>query len=330
MRSAPPSGRTRTDHTKSTAEVELVTIQAVTATTRAKGRWPERSFAYLAVLPALLLIAVFTIYPVIYAVTISLNRYILTRPNDRPFVGLQNFEEVIGSYYFQSSVVTTALYTAAVLVSVVVLGFAIALLLNTKLRTVGLLKIVILLPWAMPAVVSGIVWKWVLNSDFGILNGLLYQFGLIDAYIPFLANPVLAQVSIVIVHVWKEVPLVAIFFVAALQLIPAELYDCAKIDGAGAWARIRHVTLPLVRPTILLVLVYETLMAIFTFDEIYVLTGGGPANATALISWFAYAEIYKSLNLGHGIALSILIALMSLGLILIYLRLFRSRGVIYD
>ena len=116
----------------------------------------------------------------------------------------------------------------------------------------------------------------------------------------------------------------AIFFLAGLQLIPNELYEAARIDGGGGWRIFRHVTVPLLRPVFLVVIVYETMTAILTFDTIYVMTGGGPADSTALISWFAYAEIFKSLNLGHGVALAIIIALITLVLIILYLRVLRT------
>ena len=280
----------------------------------------QRVYPYLSILPVLLVIALFAIYPIIHAVRMSFFKYLLTRPNDHPFVGLGNFVEVVTSYYFKNSVQITAIYALAVVVGVVLYGLGIALLLNSRVKLAGALTIVILLPWALPAVVSGLLWKWILNADFGILNGILYALGLIDSYIPFLADPTLAKLSLMMAFIWKEGPLVAIFFLAGLQLIPNEYYEAAKIDGGGAWSIFRHVKVPLLRPVFLIVIVYETMAAILTFDTIYVMTGGGPANATALISWFAYAEIFKGLNLGHGIALAILIAAVTLVLILIYLR----------
>lgn len=293
--------------------------------TRGQGKW----FPYLTVLPALLIIGLFTLYPLIYALRISVQRYVLTDPANHPFVGLGNFREVVISYYFLSSLKTTAIYTISALAAVILFGFLVALLMNSKIRTATALKLVILLPWSIPAVVSGVLWKWILNADFGALNGLLYSLGVIDKYIPWLAEPNLAKLSLVVAHMWKEAPLVAIFFLAGLQLIPVELYEAAKIDGGGNWTTLRYVILPLLRPTLLVVTVYETMVAILTFDVIYVLTGGGPADSTALISWFAYAEIFKGLNLGHGIALSIVIAAITLGLIILYLRLMRPEEV-YD
>lgn len=300
--------------------------RSVAGQTRASILW-EKIYPYAFILPALIVIALFTIYPVLYAVRISFYRYVLTRPNSHPFIGLDNFVEVLQSYYFRNSLQVTALYTVGAVGGVILFGLGVALLLNQKLKTTGVLKVVILLPWAIPAVVSGLLWKWILNADFGMLNGILFRLGLIDSYIPFLADPFLAKVSLVMAHVWKEGPLAAIFFLAGLQLIPRELYDSAEIDGGSRWQIFRNVTLPLLRPTFLVVLVYETMMAILTFDIVVVLTGGGPADSTALISWFAYAEIFKSLNLGHGIALSIIIAAMILVLIILYLRALQQEEI---
>jgi len=291
---------------------------------RTRGlRIGRRTYPYLSVLPVLLIIALFAIYPIVHAVRMSFFKYLLTRPNEHPFVGLGNYIEVITSYYFRHSMQTTAVYTLAAVAGVVLYGLGVALLLNSAIKLANPLKVVILLPWALPAVVSGLLWKWILNADFGILNGLLMALGLIDSYIPFLADPTLAKASLIMAFIWKEGPLVAIFFLAGLQLIPQEYYEAAKIDGGGAWTIFRNVKVPLLRPVFLIVIVYETMAAILTFDTIYVMTGGGPADATSLISWFAYAEIFKGLNLGHGIALAIIIAAITLVLILFYLRALR-------
>jgi multiple sugar transport system permease protein len=294
---------------------------------RPKRNWAtisQRIYPYLSILPVAVVIALFAIYPIIHAVRMSFYQYILTRPNAHPFVGLNNFIDVITSYYFSQSIQVTGIYAVAAVIGVILYGLGVAMLMNTKIALSTPLKIVILLPWALPAVVSGLLWKWILNADFGILNGMLYSIGLIDSYIPFLADPTLAKASLVMAFIWKEGPLVAIFFLAGLQLISEELYEAARIDGGSGWRIFRFVTLPLLRPVFLVVIVYETLTAILTFDTIYVMTGGGPANATALISWFAYAEIFKSLNLGRGVALAIIIALITLVLIILYLRVLRT------
>lgn len=297
---------------------------AAIAPVRVKARLWDRIYPYVSISVPLLILALFTIYPVLYAVKISFYQYILTKPKAHPFIGLKNFQEVISSYYFRNSLVNTGVYTIAAVIGVVIFGLLVALLLNSKVRTANVLKIIILLPWAIPAVVAGLMWKWILNSDFGILNGILYGLGIIKEYIPFLATPQLAKISLVMAQIWKEGPLATIFFLAGLQLIPEELYEAARMDGGGGWRIFRHITFPLLKPILLIVVVYETLIAILVFDIIYVLTGGGPGDSTSLISWFAYAEIFKALNLGHGVALAIIIALITLVLIFLYLRAIRS------
>lgn len=292
------------------------------------SRFLNKNFPYFAILPALLVIILFTIYPIIYAIRISVYQNLLTRPGINPFVGFENFSNVITSYYFKNSLINTATYTFFTLIAVMIFGIVVGLILNTKLIMANALKIIILLPWAIPAVVAGLMWKWILNADFGILNSMLYSLNLIDSYIPFLSSPTLAKFSLIMTHIWKEGPLVAIFILSGLQLIPNELYDSAKIDGANPLKAFWFITLPLLKPILLVVLVYETMVSILTFDIVYVLTGGGPADSTSLIGWFAYAEIFRKLNLGHGIALSIIIALITLVLIIIYLRLLRTQDPI--
>jgi ABC-type sugar transport system permease subunit len=289
------------------------------------SRFTNKYFPYIAILPALLVIILFTVYPVLYAIRISVYQNLLTRPGINPFVGFQNFTNVINSYYFKTSMINTGTYTLFTVIGVMAFGMIVGLLMNTKLITTNALKIIILLPWAIPAVVAGLMWKWILNTDFGILNSILYSLGLVEYYIPFLSDPTLAKLSLILAHIWKEGPLAAIFILSGLQLIPDELYDSARIDGGNALKVYWYVTLPLLRPILLVVLVYETMISILTFDIVFVMTGGGPANATSLISWFAYAEIFRKLNLGHGIALSIILALITLILIIIYLRLIRTQ-----
>jgi multiple sugar transport system permease protein len=203
---------------------------------RRKAKVWDRIYPFVSVTLPLLVIALFTIYPVLYAVRISFYQYVLTKPKTHPFIGLRNFIEVIDSYYFTNSLTNTAVYTVAAVLGVILFGLAVAMLLNSKVALSNFLKIIILRPWAIPSVVAGLMWKWMLNSDFGLLNGTLYGLGLINDYIPFLADPLLAKLSLVIAHVWKEGPLAAIFFLAGLQLIPKRALRGGAIDGGVAFA----------------------------------------------------------------------------------------------
>ena len=273
----------------------------------------------------MLVVAVFTVYPLLYSVYLSVHENVLTRPLDNDFVGLQNFREVVGGYYFWRSLWSTAVFAVMAVAAVTLYGLGVALLLNQP-GVLGstLLKVVVLLPWAIPSVISGIIWRWIFDGDYGVLNGLLLATGVVERYVPWMSQPFTARLCMVIAHVWKQGPLAAVFLLAALQIIPAELYDAVRMDGAGRWNAFRFVTVPYLKATLALVLIYETIVAVATFDLVYVMTGGGPADATAIIGWYAYTEIFRFLNLGHGAALAIILGVLLLGLVMIYLRLLRS------
>jgi ABC-type sugar transport system permease subunit len=285
----------------------------------------ESRYAYLTLLPVLVIMAAFSLYPIGYSVYLSLHKEVLTDPLNHPFVGFRNFANALGSYYLSASLLSTVEFMAMAVPSVLIFGLLSSLLLNEVFAGARILRIAILLPWAMPAVVSGIVWRWMLNGDYGVVNSVLYQLGIIHSYVPWLSQPTLARISLVIAHVWREGPLVAIFFLAGLQTIPADLYSASAVDGAGPIAAFRRITLPLLRPTLVIVLIYETIVAATTFDLVYVMTGGGPADATSLISWFAYAEVFKFLDLGTGAALAFLIAVALVVVIVFYLRVLRTQ-----
>lgn len=284
----------------------------------------ERSYPYVTVLPVMLVVALFTLYPLIYSVHLSLHENLLTRPLDNDFVGLQNFREVVTGYYFWRSLWSTAVFAVMAVLAVTLYGLGTALLLNQAVAGSAVLKVVVLLPWAIPAVISGIIWRWIFDGDYGVLNGLLLATGAVTRYVPWLSDTITARLCMVVAHVWKQGPLAAVFLLAALQVIPSAIYDAAHIDGAGRWKAFRFVTLPYLRATLALVLIYETIVAIATFDLVYVMTGGGPADATAIIGWYAYTEIFRFLNLGHGAALAIILAVLLLALVGVYLRALRS------
>jgi multiple sugar transport system permease protein len=275
------------------------------------------------VTPVVVLVALFTLFPLLYALLTSLQRVVLTQPESSPFVGLENYADVLGEAAFANAAKNTLWFAAVSVPLVTTVGLAVALLLNQRIKGFGILRVLVLLPWSIPLVSAGIIWRLLLHGNFGALNGALLQLGIIDSYASWLSSPKLAMWSVIVAHVWREFPLPAILFLAGLQTIPTDVIDAAKVDGAGAWSRFRHVVLPLLKGPLLIVLVYETMIAIAVFDLVYVLTGGGPGSATTLISWFAYAVSFKFLNLGQGAALSFLISAAILVLIVAYIRILR-------
>lgn len=289
-----------------------------------RPRRPMPLYPYLSVLPALVVIVVISVYPVLFALDLSLHHNVLTDPRSHPYLGWKNFAEALGSDYFVRSLLTTVRFTALIIAGTITYGVLASLFLNRPGRLAGITRVAILLPWAIPTVMAAIIWRWIFNGNYGVLNALLVHAGLIREHVSWLGSPVLAPLTLVVTHVWKWGPLSAIMCLATLQVIPKDLYEAAYIDGGGGWVAFRHVTLPFLRPTLLLLLVLETIAGFVTFDLVYVLTGGGPANATTMLAWFAYAEIFRFLNLGKGAAMAFVIAALTLGLALIYVRLLRS------
>lgn len=220
------------------------------------------------VLPALLLLGIITIYPVIYVFYLSLHRRLLIFDISR-YVGFDNYLFLSKDDRFWNALWNTVYFTSVSVALELALGLSIALLLSRPFRFKGVVRAIVLIPWAIPTVVSAKMWEWIYNTDFGILNFLL------GIKINWLGSPFWAMNSAVFMDVWKTTPFVAILLMAGLQVIPREIYQAARIDGAGGWAVFRRITLPLLKPVILVVLIFRTLDAFRVFDAVYVLTGGG-------------------------------------------------------
>jgi multiple sugar transport system permease protein len=268
--------------------------------------------------PALILLSLVTVYPVLYVICLSLERRLLIFNISR-FVGLDNYLFLFRDDRFWNALGNTAYFTVMSVALEMALGLSIAVLLNRSFRLKGGARAAVLVPWAVPTVVSARMWEWMYNTDFGILN---YIFG---AKINWLGSPHLALNAAVFMDVWKTTPFVAILLTAGLQVIPADLYRAARIDGAGAWQAFRRITLPLLKPVIIVVLAFRTLDAFRVFDAIYVLTGGGPANSTETLSIYAYKVLFQTLQFGYGSALSLVVFLCT-GMISVFYIKFLGRG----
>jgi len=274
--------------------------------------------AYWMIAPAVLLVAAFTLYPYIYALWSSIR---VVSPLLPPaFAGLKNYKAVIKSIYFLRAVRNTLIFTAASVPITVLLGLLTASLLNRRFFGDVALKALVLLPWAIPISISGVVWRGFFNGGWGALNALLYMAGIIPKYIGWLTTPSLATLVVITVQIWTQFPFATVLILAAMQAIPEELYEAAAIDGAGLLQRFSYVTLPAIRAMLAIVVIFETLMGLTTFDLTYALTGGGPGTATVLISYFTWAESFKMLNFGNGSALAVILAMVSLIMILAILQ----------
>jgi multiple sugar transport system permease protein len=269
--------------------------------------------------PALALLSVVTIYPILYLIYLSLRRNLLIFHISR-FSGLDNFRFLLQDDRFRNALENTLYFTAVSVSLEILLGLSVALLLNRRFRFIHLMTALVLVPWAVPTVVSARMWEWMYNADFGILNYLL------GLKIDWLGSPAWALNAAVLMDVWKTTPFVAILLLAGLRTIPPELYQAARIDGANAWSIFWKITLPLLKPAVLVALLFRTLDAFRVFDAVYVLTGGGPANTTETVSIYAYKVLFRTLQFGYGSALSIVVFLCMAGISLLYVKVL-SGGV---
>lgn len=284
---------------------------------------PQSILGYLLVAPAYLFIVGLTIFPIFYAVYISLHQLSLTLPG-MPFVGLRNYQAIAASSDFWQSMWVTTYFVFVSLVVQFPLGVAIALLLNENIRGRGVLRAAILIPWAIAPVINGLLWQWILNPRYGALNGLLKQLGIIRDDILWLGEAFRAINVVIFADTWKVFPIYVILFLAVLQTVPTELHEAAHIDGANAWQRFLHITVPFLKPMVLVVLVLRTVQTFRVFEIIYVLTGGGPAGGTQVIGFHVYRETFGNLNFGYGAALSFVMAFITLILAGAYLTVLRS------
>lgn len=259
-------------------------------------------------------------FPIIYSFYISLYDLKLTRPHRAPFVGFENYVTVLTNPQFWEAVERTTVFTVISVLAVAVIALLVALLLNEDFPGRRILSALLLVPWAIPYVANALMWKWIYDSNYGALNGLLYQLDFINSYMVWLGDPDKTLALIANAFVWKEVPLAAILLLVGLKTIPADLYAAAKVDGAGAFQRFVHVTLPALKSSFALVIIYEAMMALRHFDLFFILTEGGPGDASHVVAWRIYVETFRNLSFGLGAAMSYLLALATLALSYVVIR----------
>jgi ABC-type sugar transport system permease subunit len=281
----------------------------------------DRRLAWLLVLPAVGLVALVAIFPLGWTVWESLHLHDLRMPwRGRPFLGLDNYAELFGDPRFRSALLHTLLFTVVSVTLELVLGLLAALGLDAAFRGRGAVRAAVLLPWAIPTVVAALLWRFMFESRAGIVNAALVSLGVVDEPVVWFVEAATAWVPVILADVWKSTPFVALLLLAGLQGIDRSLYEAAAVDGAGRWWQLRHVTLPLLRPTILVALVFRTLDAFRVFDLIYVMTGGGPGTSTEPIALYTFDALLQNLRFGYGAALSVVVFLVTFLLALLYIR----------
>lgn len=290
-----------------------------------RGRKANR-YWLLANLPAYVLVAFVVLIPFLYEVYISFFAWELIRPPMR-FIGLRGYRELLLDPFFQQAFVHTVVFTFLASIIALVLGLGFALAVNRGFKGQGLFRGVLFIPWAITPIVVGLLWSWIYHAEFGVLNYILLKLGLTRNYISILSSESYALPAVIATFIWQHVPFATLIQLAGLQAIDKEYYEAAMVDGAGVLSRFWYITLPLLRNTILLAIIFLTMWAFRTFDLIYAMTYGGPGNSTTVLGWYTYRVSFAHYNFGRGAASGIVMALFTAIVAVLYVRLLYKRIV---
>lgn len=287
----------------------------------------DRLFALASSTPAIVVIAALFAYPLGYSVLMSLSRLNDKTPQKTAFVGLGNYARLVTDPAAYAALGRTAVFCLFTVVGGVALAVGVAALLQTPFRGRNIVRVLLLVPWAVPPVVNGIMWKLIFDGSYGVLNRTLQTLGLIDHPVQWLANPTLTMGVLIFAELWKLFPFLTLLTIAAMQAIPSNIYRAATVDGAGTWSRFWHVTLPNLRGTLMLLFIVQSMWSIKVFDSIFVLTGGsgGPAEATTTINFLAYLTTFSFLDRGYGAAMSLSIMLIVIAVTIFWVLLLGQR-----
>jgi len=277
--------------------------------------------------PGTLVIFGVLLIPILFALYMSFNKITFKGADTiYTFVGISNFTDLItNDPWFVDSLITTIIFTILTVVAEIVLGIGIAVVLNKKFFGRGFVRGLMILPWAMPTVVNAVMWKWIFNADFGAANALLMNMGLITENVNWLGTPTMAFFSVLMANIWKETPYVVLLTIAAFSTIPDGLYEAASIDGASSWKQFWQITMPLIKPVVLILIITKTIWAFQTFDLIAIMTSGGPENATNLLSYYIHRTAFKMNRFGSAAAMSYSLSIVCFVLTYIYIKVFLGK-----
>jgi multiple sugar transport system permease protein len=276
-------------------------------------------FIFLSLLPALLLVAVFIYYPLFKGVIMAFQNYSLFDLTNIKFIGFDNFKTVMSEPGFKESLVNSFYWVFFSLIPQFVIGFVVALLLRRKFRGRGVYQAFIFFPWAMSGFLIGLIWRWMLNGQSGVINDLLLKAGIIDTAIPFLADPTWSMVSVIVANVWYGITFFSIMILAALQSIPDELFEAAKIDGANYFQQLFKITVPYILPTLIVTTLLRVIWILNFPDLIYSLTNGGPAGSTHILSTFMLEKLIMGQNYGQAASIGVIMIFLLLCFSIFYL-----------
>jgi multiple sugar transport system permease protein len=279
---------------------------------------------YCYLLPVVLALGATVLVPILSAMRMSLYNNVLIKPQDYRFIGLGNYARLIHDEVFWLSLWNSFYWVFGSVSLQFVGGFAAALLLHQTFRGRAIVRTLTLLPWIIPGVVVALIWEYLYQPNYGALNDLLVRAGFMTDKVAWLSNPSLAMPAVIVTNVWRGVPFFAIMLLAGLQAIPDELYEAARVDGASVTQRFWHITVPMLRPIIVVATATRIVWTFNYADLIFVMTSGGPANATQITSTYTLMQAYSNLDFGYAATLSVVLLLIMLGFTMFYLRITRG------
>jgi ABC-type sugar transport system permease subunit len=289
--------------------------------TDGRGRGYGRTDGILRLLniPAVVLVLSFSVLPLAYIGYLSFQD-LRFGGGSGFFAGLDNYRFIINDPSVIRALWNTIHFSFLSVAIATVIGLGIALLLDSNLKYGGWLVAAVVLPWAIPEIVNALMWQWIYNPNYGALNGLLTELGALKEYTAWMSTPVSAMNAVIFAYSWKLVPFVVIILYAGLRSIPSDLYESAQIDGAGSWQLFRHVILPLLAPSIAVAVLFCVVWSMRAFDIIYLLTKGGPGEATSVLSYFVFAKAFDFGDIGAASATAVLLAFLTFGMTCLYIR----------
>jgi multiple sugar transport system permease protein len=277
--------------------------------------WDREGVGYLFVAPALIYLGTLILYPVVYNIWLSFHK---SRYGKTSFIGIQNFIKVITARGFGEVMLNTVVWTVGNMLVMYVLALIAAIILRSIPRGRVIFRTILLLPWVVPGVVAGILWRYMLHSRYGIVNDVLTKLGIIDQPVFWLSNPDTSLLSVMLAYIWKVYPYVMILLMAGLEAIPSHLYDAARVDGAGAWKQFRHITLPLLAPVTRVIVVLMGIWTFNAFDLTFIMTKGGPLYSSEILAMRIYSTAFSDFRFGLASATSVIAFIITLAFASMY------------
>lgn len=276
--------------------------------------------------PALIVLLMVLAYPIVASIVLSFQRVRFTGQGiTSTFNGINNYAALFKNQLFREAFFRSIYFTLVEVIAVIILALLVAFMLNHSLGRPAFFRVVLLVPWALAPVANAVLWKWIYNANYGILNTIVLDLGIVDKNVVWLGHPWLALNMILIADIWKAVPFITLLLLAGLQNVPAYLYRAARLDGANAWQQFVYVTLPGIKTSLVISVVLQSIWALKVFDLIYVLTKGSPADSTVLLNYLSWRETFSNLDIGYGAAIANVLFLMMFMLALAYIRVLRPR-----